>query len=158
MKHLSLVMALVAACSGSDADVEGDYTIALTNRDNGCMFANWTVGDQTTGVPVVIGQDGSNVTATVNGGAGLVLDVALGARTYTGDIDGDDLVLELFGTRGQQMGNCSFTYNSTIDATLDDDSLTGRIEYRAATNGNPDCSALEDCLSFQDFNGTRPPP
>ena len=25
--------------------VAGNYTIALTNRDNGCMLANWTVGD-----------------------------------------------------------------------------------------------------------------
>jgi hypothetical protein len=157
MKRLYPILVLVAACGGSDENVEGDYTIALTNRDNGCMFANWTVGEQAAGIPVVVGQDGSNVTATINGGAGLVLDVALGGRTYTGDIDGDDVRLELFGTRGQQMGNCSFTFNSTIDAKIEEDTLTGRIEYRAATNGNPDCAALEDCLSFQDFNGTRPP-
>lgn len=131
--------------------------VAVTNRDNGCVLENWTVGEQTMGIPVVVVQDGSRVTATVNGASGFVLDLALGSRIYSGDVDGDSLYLELFGTRGQQRGNCSFTFNSVIDAAVDDDTLTGRIEYRAATNANPDCAALEGCLTFQEFNGTRPP-
>ena len=152
------ILVTVAACGGgSDADVEGDFTIALTNRDNGCELANWTVGEQSSNIPVLIAQDGAEVTATVNGIAGGVLDLALGSRIYTGTVDGDDLALELFGTRGQQRGNCSFTFNSNIDASISGDTLTGRIEYRAATNANPDCAALEGCVSFQEFNGTRPP-
>lgn len=151
-----MILVAAAAC-GSDADVAGDYTIALTNRDNGCDFANWTVGETASNIPVLITQDGSNVTATVNGGAGIVLDLVLGARAYTGGVDGDDLFLELFGTRPQQSGDCTFTYNSVIDASIAGDVLTGRIEYRAATNDNPGCAAIEGCLSFQDFNGTRPP-
>ena len=43
--------------SRSDADVASDYTIALTNRDNGCMFENWTVGEQANGIPVIVTQD-----------------------------------------------------------------------------------------------------
>lgn len=151
-----ILVAATTAC-GSDADVAGDYTIALTNRDNGCQFANWTEGETASSIPVVITQDGSNVTATVNGGAGIVLDLALGSRVYNGDVDGDDVFLELFGTRAQQSGDCTFTYNSVIDASIAGDVLTGRIEYRAATNDNPGCAAIEGCLSFQDFNGTRPP-
>ena len=149
---------IAAACGGdSDANVAGDFTIALTNRDNGCELENWVVGNQATNIPVVITQSGADVTATVNGAAGVVLDLALGARVYTGTVDGNDLLLELFGTRGQQRGNCSFTFNSNIDASISGDTLTGRIDYRAATNANPDCAPLEGCVSFQEFNGTRPP-
>jgi hypothetical protein len=31
-------------------------------------------------------------------------------------------------------------------------------DYTLAINGSPDCGALEDCVSTQAFNGTRPPP
>ncbi|HEU0029592.1 MAG TPA: hypothetical protein VFQ53_03090 [Kofleriaceae bacterium] len=97
------------------------------------------------------------MTASIEGVAGLFLDAAFGGHVYTGDVDGNDVSLELFGTRSQTMNSCSFTYNSVIDATSSGDTLTGRIEYRAATNGSPDCAAIEGCVSFQDFNGTRPP-
>jgi hypothetical protein len=154
---IALTLAFGACGSGSDVDVAGEYTIALTNRDNGCELENYTEGEQASNIPVSITQEGSNVTATVGGGGGLVLDLALGSRVFTGEVDGDDVFLELFGTRGQQQGNCSFTFNSAIDATLDGDVLTGTIDYRAATNDNPDCAALEGCRTFQEFNGTRPP-
>jgi len=160
MKRLAgllLGLSVLGCGGGSDADVAGNYTIALTNRDNGCMLANWTEGESTTGVAVTITQDGSNVTASVEAGAGFVLDVALGGHVYTGSVDGNRVFLELFGSRNQQMGNCAFTYNSDIDASLSTDTLMGKIEYRAATNNNPDCAALENCVSFQEFNGTRPP-
>jgi hypothetical protein len=156
MKRWSCVLVLCAAC-GSDADVAGNFTIALTNRDNGCNLNNWTVGDQSSGIPVTITQDGGTATADVGGGAGLVLDLALGAHVYTGDVDGNDLSLELFGTRGQTAGSCAFTYNSAIDGSISGDTLSGRIEYRAATNGSPECGTIEGCVSFQEFNGTRPP-
>jgi hypothetical protein len=158
MRWLSGIALVLVACGGGDpADVAGDFTIAVTNRDNGCDLENWTVGDQASNIPVTITQDGSDVTATVGAGAGFILDLALGDNVFTGTVDGDDLLLELFGTRGQQQGNCSFTFNSTIDATITGDVLTGTIDYRAATNDNPDCAALEGCRSFQEFNGTRPP-
>lgn len=154
----TLLVVLAAACGSSEpADVAGNYTIALTNRDNGCDLANWTVGEQASGIPVVITQEGANATADVQAGAGFILDAALGSSVYTGDVDGSNLFLELFGNRPQQQGNCSFTFNSEIDASLIGDTLTGRINYKAATNDNPDCTALEGCVSFQEFNGTRPP-
>ena len=142
---------------GADADVAGNYTVALTNRDNGCNLQNWTVGQSTTGIPVTIAQDSSAVTANVQAGAGLVLDAVLGDHVYTGDVDGNDIFLELHGTRAQQQGSCAFFFNSDIDASLSGDTLTGKIEYKAATNGAAECAALEGCVSFQDFNGTRPP-
>ena len=44
-----------------------------------------------------------------------------------------------------------------IGGTLDGDALSGDILYRAATNGHPDCAAIEGCISVQKYNGTRPP-
>lgn len=155
MKHWGWLLVL-AACGGP-ADVGGNYTIALTNRDNGCTFQGWNVGDQTTGVSVVITQSGSSVSADVKDLASVGLDAALGSHTFTGSVNGDKLSLAITGTKAQSMGNCAFTYNATITATSSGDALTGRIDYTAATNGNSDCATLQGCLSFQDFNGTRPP-
>ena len=44
-----------------------------------------------------------------------------------------------------------------ISGELDGDALSGRIEYRAADNNNLDCAPISGCLTYQDFNGTRPP-
>jgi len=160
MKALAWVLlgGMVVGCAG-DADVAGSYTIALTNRDNGCMFGNYNVGDTAQGIGVVITQNDSNVTLTVNGVAGTYLVLLLGAdkNVYQGDVDGDELSTESLGTRAQNMGNCTYTINSKIKGSLDGDALTGRIEYRAADNGNPDCAPISGCLTYQDFNGTRPP-
>jgi len=162
MKHLLwlTLAALAAGCGGGDpADVAGDYTIALTNRENGCAFANWTVDSTASNIPVVVtqGEDRSQATAVVNGAAGLYLDVLLGSRTYTGDVDGSHLDLILYGTNSATQGNCTYTVNSEIDAVLRGDVLEGDILYHASTNGSPDCGALENCTSRQEFNGTRPP-
>jgi len=37
------------------------------------------------------------------------------------------------------------------------DTMTGRINYTPATNGNSDCAAVSGCLTYQEFNGSRPP-
>lgn len=153
-----LLIGLAAGC-GEDAEVAGTYSVALTNRTNGCMLPNFTVGDTAANIGVVITQNESAVTLTVNGLAGIALIGLLGAskNTYTGAVDGNDVDVESLGTRSQISGNCTFTYNSRITGSIDGDALTGRIEYRAADNGNPDCTAISGCLTYQDFNGTRPP-
>lgn len=158
MRNLAWILVgwLSTGC-GTDANVEGNYTMAITNRDNGCSLANWTVGAQSTGINILVTQEGDNVTATIQGLVGGYVALALGSAVYTGTIDGDELSLDLYGTRPQAMGNCAFTYNSAIEGVADGDTMTGRVEYRAATNGNPDCAAIEGCLTYQDFNGTRPP-
>ena len=152
-------LAGLAAGCGDDAEVAGTYSVSLTNRTNGCNLSNYTVGDTSTNIGVVITQSGSNVTLTVNGLAGIALIGLLGAdkNIYTGSVDGNDVDVESLGTRSQTMGNCTFTYNSKIAGSIDGDALTGRIEYRAADNGNPDCATISGCLTYQDFNGTRPP-
>ena len=155
MKSLAGLALVLAACGGN-SNVAGSYTIALTNRDNGCNLSNWTVGNSTTGVGVSITQNGADVTAMVSGGGGLALGALLGTNTFTGD---DSIDLKALGSRANQSGNCTWTFNAEITADLVGDSLTGRIDYRAADNGNPDCTTknIHGCDSYQDFNGTRPP-
>jgi hypothetical protein len=155
MKSLAL-LALLTACS-SPADVAGDYTIAVTSRDNGCMIQNWMVGAQSTGVTVTIEQSGENATVMVTGGGGLVLGGLLGTNSFSGKVSSDGFDVTAVGTAAKQTGNCTYTYNSTISASASGDTLTGRIDYRAADNGNSDCATVHGCDSYQDFNGTRPP-
>jgi len=160
MKALAwILLASVATGCGSDAEVAGTYSISLTNRDNGCMLPNYTVGDTATNIGVVITQSGSNVTLTVNGLAGIALVglLGVGKNVYTGGVDGNDIDVESLGVAPKTSGNCTYTYNSQITGTINGDALEGRIEYRAADNGNPDCAAISGCLTYQDFNGTRPP-
>lgn len=155
MKSLAGLALILAAC-GSNPDVAGSYTIALTNKDNGCKLSNWTVGNQTTGVPVTITQAGSDLTVTVTGIAALALGGLLGTAEFTGD---DSIDVKALGTVSKTSGNCTWTFNGEITASLAGDALSGRIDYRAADNGNPDCTTMmiHGCDSYQDFNGTRPP-
>ena len=154
---LTLVAACLIGCGSDPADVAGSYTIAVTNADNGCNFTDWTVGDTTEGIRVSITQDGASATAVVEGITGTFLTLALGSNQYNGDVDGNSLYLTLYGTTTATEGNCTFTYNSIIDAGISGDVLTGDIRYEAATVGNPDCAAIEGCVTLQHFNGTRPP-
>ena len=155
MRLLALVVC-VAACS-DDRNAAGDYTVTVTDRANGCNIPNWTAGMMTTAT-VTLTQSSNNVTAVVTGLGGLALDVGLGSHSFTGKINGSTLDLDLFGTRSNSSGNCTYTINAKIRAVLDGDMLTGQIDYTSATNGNPDCAAIEGCDSFQDIAGSRAMP
>lgn len=151
-----IVFGCVAAACGSDANVAGNYTVAITNGVNGCSIGNWDPGAQPT-ASAQITQAGSDVTLTVQGLAGIGVAALLGTNVMTGDVSGDNVLLEVAGTQGFTTGNCAYTFNSKLDADLSGDTLSGHIDYRAATNGGTDCGTREDCVSRQDFNATRPP-
>lgn len=153
MKAL-VVLALAAGCT-SDADVSGDYTMQVTNRDNGCMFGSWTPGETST-AEVVVTQNSTDVLANVTGLGAFALELAIGGHAFSGHVAGGDIDLHLLGTRSNMTGNCTYTFNAEIRASIDGDTLAGQINYVAATNGNPDCSAIAACTSFQEFTGTRP--
>jgi len=144
---------------GDDAPVAlaGQYTIALTNESDSCNNPNFTVGQTTMNIPLVITQDDNRVTADVGRPVAGVLDLVLGGHVYTGEVHGSSFSLTLFGTRSATMGNCTFTINSTIDGSLDGDLIMGDVTHRPADNGNPDCTAVATCATVQRFNGTRPP-
>jgi hypothetical protein len=156
----TLLVVLAAACgdSGNPSDVSGDYTVALTNRDNGCAIANWTIGAQSSGVPVTITQTGATATATVMGAGGVLLDFLLGNHAFSGSVDGDAVLLTSIGTVAQHTGNCTYTFTATIAGALSGDALSGQVIYAVADNGNSDCATVDTCQSTQDFSGARPPP
>jgi len=154
MKRLALALVL-AACGTDTAQIAGTYTTALTNGANGCNYANWQVGNMTTGVSVQFTQSNTNVSATVQGVPGGALSLAFGNNVFTGSIDGTALDLTLTGTVPQATGNCAFTRNAEIIGTYANNSINGTIHYTNADNKNSDC--VEGCDSMQDFAGSRPP-
>ena len=161
MKRCALIaIALcVAGCGDSSpANVAGDYTLSLTNHENGCNFQTWTVGETTQGLPFTIVQNGTAVTGVIGGVAGDWVRLILGSDAFAGSVDGQALHLVLNGTRAYTEGGCTYTIIGTADAELAGDVLAGSIVYTTATNGSPDCGALAGCESIQVFNGTRPPP
>jgi hypothetical protein len=150
-------VAIAVGCGGSPADVAGNYTVSVTNAANGCNLASWTEGNSATNIPVTITQDGDTAVATIEGLTGTYVMAALGSRSFTGQVSGSDLDLELVGTNPLTMGNCTYTYNALLAGTIDGDVITGTITYTAATNDQPDCAGIEGCESVQNMNGTRPP-
>lgn len=154
--NAGFALASLTAC-GSDANVEGNYTMAVTNGENGCTITNWTVGQQNTGIPVTIRQEGTEVSAEVMGAAGIGLGLLLGTNLFTGGVDGDDIDLKIIGSSQFRTGMCAYTFNADLRGSLDGDALSGDILYRAQTNDHADCAAIQGCVSVQKYNGTRPP-
>ena len=155
----STVALLLASCSDDDppADVAGSYTINVTNRDNDCMLMDWTEGETASGIPLVITQDGSEITAEVGGLAGGWYDLVVGERTFEGDVSGNHLFMTIHGTRSYTDGECAGTITVEADANLVGDAIEGDIFYSFDTNGAPACGYRETCRNRQQFNGTRPP-
>jgi hypothetical protein len=152
-----LVGLLPALAACGPADVAGEYSVSVTNKENGCGFSNWTEGDQLTNVPLTLTQDGHDVTGTVGGLFAPLLDLTIGEHVFKGKIRGDHLDLMLYGDISDSQGNCTYTTNANLLADSSGDVLTGEIRYTLATNGNPDCASIEGCVTRQAFNGTRPP-
>ena len=162
MRRLALLLVSVpflGGCGSSPANVAGSYTVAVTNGANGCAFPNWTVDAQSTNIGVTITQPSreSSATADITGVTGVYVTATLGSSTFTGDVDGPDLHLKLYGTRSYAMNTCSYTINASLTAALTGDALAGSIDYTSSTNSSPDCGTITGCSSTQNFNGTRPP-
>jgi hypothetical protein len=159
MKSLKLVVAgvlVLGACAGDTAaDVEGTYTVATTNRDDACNLG-WVVGQTNSGIMVVITQNGGSAVAEVKGLAVVGLDAVIGTSTFSGSVSGDAVDLFAAGTKSKMTGNCTYTMDGRINATLTGDALQGTIRYIANTNTASDCAAVK-CTSQQDFSGSRPP-
>jgi len=159
MRSLPLLMiALLAACSGSPANVAGNYTVTVTSHDNGCNFNGWTVNSTSDPLAVTITQKDASATASVNNPTGAFLDLWLGDHNFTGTVDGDFVHLTLFGTRSQTSGNCTYTYNAELNATVTGNAIMGTLDYVSKTNGNPDCTSMgiTGCKSEQALSGSRP--
>jgi len=138
------------------ADVSGVYMVAITNGASTCPFDNWMEGKETAGIGLTITQDGAKLHGTLDGITGAFFALAFGSADFDGTVSDDSLTLTNYGSRSQSMGNCSYTYNATVDGTLNVDSISGTITYSTATNNNPDCAAVQ-CSASQRFSGSRPP-
>lgn len=149
-------LTLLASCGGDPANVAGTYTINLTSGPNGCELEGWTEGATTSAVPVVITQDGSSVTVTVQGVAAGYLDLVVGSHVFEGAVSGDHIDAMLTGRTGSE-GSCAFTQFVALDADLDGDVLTGALRWYAQTNGLEECGILNSCENTQQLNGARPP-
>jgi hypothetical protein len=124
IRTLACSLILFAACGG-DADVAGNYTIAVTNTDNGCMFDTFTVGETNTAIPLVITQSESSLSAEIGGLAGAAFNVVFGSDMLSGEVDGEDVELRVFGTPSATEGGCTRTANATASGTIDGDFLSG---------------------------------
>ncbi len=153
-----LAASLLAAC-GDDrpANVAGDYTLNLTNGNNGCNFSLFNTGASVSNVSLNMDQDAHSVTGTVTGGAGTLLNGLLGSSRFEGSVDEKRVHMEIVGSRAGSQGNCAFTVNATLSAVAEGDFLEGTIEYTRVDNGNLDCQPLADCVTVQSFNGARAP-
>jgi hypothetical protein len=153
---IALSLSLTGAAACSDADVAGVYTAQLTNRSDGCSLG-LTSGENAM-ASFTVTQSGGDVTLVVEGIASLFVRSQLGTSAFTGGVDGDDVSLQVIGTAPLAAGDCKYTVNAKIKASQDGDAMSGRVEYRAATNDHADCGTRTGCLTVQEFNATRPPP
>jgi hypothetical protein len=154
-------LALVG-CGGSSnppapADFAGNYTVAVTNGQNGCGFTNWTVGSSSNGTPVTITQNATSASADVGGASGIYYDLILGSHVFQGSVSGTQMSMSIHGTRTAHKGNCAYQVTAVMGGSLSGDSISGTISYSTTTNGGTDCGTLASCASTQSFAGARPP-
>jgi hypothetical protein len=139
------------------ADVAGDYTVALTNRENTCPDnADWTEGSMNVGVPFSITQMGTKVEAETMGESAIYFLLLTGSNKFVGDVQGSHFVLTNYGTTMKSYGDCPYTLNVVVEGDLDGDTIAGTVSYVPDLGNNPDCAEYE-CSALQSFNGTRPP-
>jgi len=154
------LLALLAACvSDAPAYFGGDYNIAVTARENGCGFSGWTSGATATNIQLQLLQNAgsSDVTGTIQGGTGFVVQLLLGTNMLAGRVSGRTLEALLTGVKTLTQGTCQYNILVDVNGELSGDVITGTIDYTTRTNHAADCGAIEGCHSFEDFNGTRPP-
>ncbi len=156
-KTLMAVLLACACSSESPANVAGTYTLSLAVQQTECGILGGSVGDTSSGVQILVTQSGSDVTAQVQGVAGLALALAMGTASFTGKVAGHDLDLSIDGTMAGSSGTCAYTRNAHLQAKLSGDVLIGTVTYTYATNKTADCGSKSTCQDIQAMNGTRPP-
>jgi hypothetical protein len=155
------VLLLLSGC-GSDSNfqassnVAGNYTVSVTNADNGCMIENWEAGMSTSGIPFLIEQQDKNLNGTLQGVAGAGLFLWIGTNMFVGTATGNAFDITAHGSKMRTQGTCTYELNAEIQGSISGDLISGTIKYAPATSNDPACASLQ-CSSTQNFNGTRPP-
>lgn len=161
MRPVALLL-VMSACDAvflderADVDAAGTYTLTVTAGANGCMFENWRQGE-TSVLEVMVMQERRNVTATVGGVAGLIVQGVTGQNLFTGTVDEDTLSLGIVGTQVHTMLDCMMTIDYELSATLDGDVLVGELRSRAIPLAQTAaCAPRVGCTSLQSLLGMRP--
>jgi hypothetical protein len=153
---LALVVAAAAACSSNDnappAQVAGDYTLTVTDNQNGCQVENFTTGATQSGITMAVTQNGTSLSATGTASSGLMLAFATG-NTLNGWIDGQEASLS--STVTHTVGGCTYSTTATANLTFSGNQVQGSVLYTDSGNGSPDCNVMQQCTSTQTVNGSR---
>ena len=154
-------LSTATGCGSDDppppANVRGNYTLTVTNGPSTCPLPNWNQGAVTQSIPFIVTQNGSAVSADVQGLGAVFLNAYCGNAHLEGSAEGTQIELLLVGNRPLSSGSCAFTIDAHLVATLQNDTLTGSISYAPNTNSSQDCAAVQACSARMNFNGTRPP-
>jgi hypothetical protein len=157
-------LGMIGGCGSSSAppaDVNGTYTLNLTNGENECMFMGWTEGGTTAaGVTISLAQDTANpsqVTGSVQGVAGLLVSALYGSTNFSGTVVGSTVAMTLEGNKPGSSGNCAYTLVAHLTALASGDNINGTIKHTLKTNMTSDCGYRNACANTQTFAGARPP-
>ena len=159
--RIILALLLLQACTSDEpVDVTGDYVLALTNGENGCGFANWTVGATSTGVTVkFIQMDAGRITVELTDPVlRTYVAIIIGSFIFAGEVSGASFQATLAGTREimEQGKTCKYRVNADIDGSLVRDTISGTISYRVVVvTPAADCPP-DNCATLATFNGVRP--
>ncbi len=151
------ILFMLALTSCGVPDISGNYSVTVTDGQNGCGFANWTQGMMSTNIPFDITQSGAMASGTVGGLTGTLIAAVEGTATFTGTVNTLTFDLKLVGMRALSQGACAYTINAEAIGGINGDTISGGIDYSAQTNGASDCGVLTGCHSHQDFTGVRAP-
>ena len=159
MRRVALLLVLTG-CYDWDAlsstfDFSGDYTVVVTNGQNGCGFANWTPGQMSGAIPLKITQTMDQVVVEVGGLTGDLLNLVCGSKQLAGTVHQGAIDVSLICPKQSMQMMCMFHYVAHAHATLNGNHITGTIDYTTVTNHSPDCGQLENCRSTQTFTGNR---
>lgn len=156
--QLCAISALVACSGGTPTNFAGAYTLTTTENANNCNIASWTPGSTAT-FQATFTQDGANAQINIQGAAAIVFDYVVGVHTFAGSVSGNEFTSEYIGTKSTAAGACSYTYNITIDAKLDSNSvLSGTVTITPVTNNDPSCGVLNACSNTETVSGNRTGP
>ena len=136
-------------------DVAGLYELTLHNGANGCGLEDWVEGNTTTNVGLRIEQQGTDLIGRLEGPVGGIVAVLLGTAELSGSQSRGDVTLQAFSPYVRQQGTCTYNLLVTLQGTLDGNLMSGTIDYTWATNGAPECSDLEGCVTEQTFDAVR---
>ncbi len=151
-------LGLFACGDDPPGDVEGNYSLTITNGANGCMTDNWTEGESSSGTPFVVTRTDASTVGVVEGLAGVFLQSYVGTNRFQGATAGTRMNLLAIGTTPYSIPGCAFTIDAEVSANVSGEFLSGEIVYTPNTDGSVACGLLNSCENVQTIAGTRPPP